>query len=295
LLLGETGVGKEFYARAIHDGSPRRHLPMVCVNCAALPATLIESALFGHERGAFTGALVRQLGRFEAANGSTLFLDEIGDLPLETQVKLLRVLQEQTIERLGSTASIKLDLRIIAATNRDLQQAVVNNAFREDLYYRLNVFPITVPPLRQRTSDLPGLVWTFVDKFAPVMGKNIHGIARRSLVEMQQYLWPGNVRELSNLIEREMILAQGPTLVPTVPQLRSQSSKVGSERLVDVQREHIMTVVSSSGWRIRGKYGAAERLGLKPTTLETQMRRLGIKRPQSRSAPISFDGGARHG
>jgi formate hydrogenlyase transcriptional activator len=285
LLLGETGVGKEVFAQAIHDASPRRHLPMVRVNCAAIPATLIERELFGHERGAFTGALGRQIGRFEAAQGSTLFLDEIGELPLETQVKLLRVLEDRTIERLGSPQPIKVDMRIIAATNRDLEQAVARNAFREDLYYRLNVFPMTVPPLRERPDDIPPLTWTFIDQLSRRAGKQIDAIASRSLAELQRYPWPGNVRELRNLIEREIILAQGTTLKPAAPRIRPGTGRGVSTRLVDIQSEHIQSVLDSCGWRIRGESGAAERLGLKPSTLEDRMAKLGIARNRAAHRP----------
>jgi Sigma-54 interaction domain len=220
LLLGETGVGKEMFAEAIHSASHRRRHPMIRVSCAAIPTSLIERELFGHERGAFTGAWACQIGRFEAAHGSTIFLDEIGELPLEMQVKLLRVLQERCFERLGGNGSIKVDVRIIAATNRDLDEAVRNHAFREDLFYRLNVFPITIPPLRERAGDIPGLVWRFVDELSPALGKQIEGISGQSFPEFQRYRWPGNVRELRNVIERELILAQGPTLTPTVPLAR---------------------------------------------------------------------------
>jgi formate hydrogenlyase transcriptional activator len=216
LLLGETGVGKEVFARAIHEASPRGRRPMICVNCAAMPATLIERELFGHEQGAFTDARTRQIGRFEAAHQSTLFLDEIGDLPLEMQAKLLRVLEERTIERLGSHTPIKVDVRIIAATNRDLERAMMNKTFREDLFYRLNVFPITVPPLRERPADILPLVWAFVDELSGPFGRKIDSISSRSLFELQRYSWPGNVRELRNLIEREMIMVQGSTLTPAV-------------------------------------------------------------------------------
>ena len=285
LLLGETGVGKEVFAQAIHDASPRRHLPMVRVNCAAIPATLIERELFGHERGAFTGASGRQIGRFEAAQGSTLFLDEIGELPLETQVKLLRVLEDRTIERLGSPQPIKVDMRIIAATNRDLEQAVARNAFREDLFYRLNVFPMTVPPLRERTEDIAPLTWTFIDELSRRAGKRIDAISSRSLAELQRYPWPGNVRELRNLIEREIILAQGTTLKPAAPRIRPGAGRGVSTRLVDIQSEHIQSVLDSCGWRIRGESGAAERLGLKPSTLEDRMAKLGIARNRATYRP----------
>jgi formate hydrogenlyase transcriptional activator len=217
LLLGETGVGKEVFAEAIHDLSPRRQRQMIRVNCAAMPTALIESALFGHERGAFTDALARQIGRFEAANQSTLFLDEIGELPGHIQVKLLRVLQERVFERLGSPQSIKVDVRIIAATNRNLEQAVADGAFREDLYYRLNVFPVAIPPLRDRVEDIPGLVWEFVDEFSQAFGKPIESVSKESMKQLQQHPWPGNVRELRNIIERAVIVATGPRLVVEVP------------------------------------------------------------------------------
>ncbi len=278
LLLGETGVGKEVFAQAIHQASPRRRLSMVRVNCAAIPQPLIERELFGHERGAFTDAWSRQIGRFEAANGSTLFLDEIGELPLEMQVKLLRVLQERTIERLGSHQSIKVDIRIVAASNRDLEQAVRDHRFREDLFYRLNVFPITIPPLRERIDDIPALVWTFVDELSRSFGKQIDAISNRSLVELQRYPWPGNVRELRNLIEREMVIAKGSCLKPTVAPVKPSMPAIGSTRLIDVQIEHIKSVLEVCGWRVRGLDGAAQRLGVKPTTLESRMARLGIAR-----------------
>jgi formate hydrogenlyase transcriptional activator len=284
LLLGETGVGKEMFAEAIHQSSPRQRRQMIRVNCAAMPATLIERELFGHERGAFTDAWTRQIGRFEAAHQSTLFLDEIGELPLEMQAKLLRVLEARTIERLGSSSSIKVDVRIIAATNRDLEQAVKDGTFREDLFYRLNVFPITIPPLRERVEDIPALVWAFVDELSAAFGRTIDWISNRSLQELQRYPWPGNVRELRNLIERELIAAQGQVLTPRVPQ--PAAGRTGSARLVDVQTEHIRAVLESCGWRIRGASGAAQRLGIKPTTLESRMARLGIAR-NAAASPLS--------
>ena len=284
LLLGETGVGKEIFAEAIHQASPRRHLPLVRLSCAAIPATLIERELFGHERGAFTDALARHIGRFEAANGSTLFLDEIGELPLEMQVKLLRVLQERTIERLGGTRSIKLDVRIVAATNRNLEEAIAAREFREDLFYRLNVFPITIPPLRARVDDIRSLVWAFIDELSPSFGKRIDAISRRSLEDLERYPWPGNVRELRNVIERELILAQGSTLLPTPPPARQMPIGRDVVRLDEAQTTHIRGVLDSCGWRIRGSNGAAERLGVKPTTLESQMARLGIVRNNHRVA-----------
>ncbi|HJZ76989.1 MAG TPA: sigma 54-interacting transcriptional regulator [Vicinamibacterales bacterium] len=284
LLLGETGAGKEVFAQAIHNLSPRQRRAMIRVSCAAIPVALIESELFGRERGAFTGALSRQIGRFEAANGSTIFLDEIGDLPLEIQVKLLRVLQERTVERLGGNQSMKVDVRVIAATNRDLEQAVANNTFREDLFYRLNVFPITIPPLRERIDDIPSLVWTFVDEFSRAFGKKIDSISKESIAALQRYSWPGNVRELRNVIEREMIVATGPTLVISPPRPVSTQRRAASSRLVDIEVEHITSVLESCRWRVRGAGGAAERLGVKPTTLESRMARLGISRDKQKSA-----------
>ena len=219
LLLGETGTGKEVMAQAIHDLSPRRQRRMIGVSCAAIPTTLVESELFGREKGAYTGAFSRQLGRFEAAHQSTLFLDEIGDLPMAIQVKLLRVLEERVIERLGSAQPVKVDVRIIAATNRNLEDAVRDKTFREDLYYRLHVFPVVVPPLRERVEDIPRLVWTFIDEFAESFGKIIESISEESLRELQSYRWPGNVRELRNVIERAVITATGPQLVVAAPRL----------------------------------------------------------------------------
>jgi transcriptional regulator with GAF, ATPase, and Fis domain len=278
LLLGETGSGKEVFAQAIHDLSPRHHRPMVKLNCAAIPSALIESELFGRERGAFTGALSRQAGRFEAANHSTLFLDEIGDLPIDTQVKLLRVLQQRVFERLGSHQSIKVDVRIIAATNRDLEKAVQDKTFREDLYYRLNVFPIVVPPLRERVEDIPALVWAFVDEFSRAFGKPIDSLSRESMQELQRYAWPGNIRELRNVVERAVILANGRHLQVTVPTPPSPPPPPASMVLMDLEVAHIRAVLERSNWRVRGAGGAAERLGLKPTTLESRMAKLGIRR-----------------
>jgi transcriptional regulator with GAF, ATPase, and Fis domain len=283
LLLGETGVGKEVFAQAIHNLSPRQRRPMIKVSCAAIPAALIESELFGRERGAFTGALSRQIGRFEAANGSTIFLDEIGDLPLDIQVKLLRVIQERTVERLGGNESMKVDVRIIAATNRNLEQAVAGGTFREDLFYRLNVFPVAIPPLRERIEDIPSLVWTFVDEFSRAFGKRIDTISKDSLSALQRYNWPGNVRELRNVIEREMIIATGPTLTISAPRPLPSQRRTTSTKLVDVEVEHIRSVLDACSWRVRGAGGAAERLGVKPTTLESRMARLGIVR-EKRSA-----------
>jgi transcriptional regulator with GAF, ATPase, and Fis domain len=280
LLMGETGTGKELFATQIHELSGRRARPMVRVNCAAIPATLIESELFGREKGAFTGALARQAGRFELADHSTIFLDEIGDLPLEVQVKLLRVLEERQIERLGSPRSIHVDARIVAATHRNLEQRIGNGTFREDLFYRLNVFPIVVPPLRERVEDIPLLVWRFVDEFAKAFGKPIDEIPQENMLALQRYAWPGNVRELRNLVERAMIGATSGRLTIGVPAATASTAKL-STNLADVEREHIRTVLELCGWRIRGTGGAADRLALRPTTLETRMAKLGLTRPKS--------------
>ncbi len=280
LLLGETGAGKEVFAQAIHELSPRHNRHMVRVSCAAIPPALIESELFGRERGAYTGALSRQIGRFEAANQSTLFLDEIGELPLEVQVKLLRVLQERVIERLGSTQQLKIDVRIITATNRNLEQAVADGTFREDLFYRLNVFPIVVPALRERIEDIPGLVWAFIDEFSSLFGKRIESVSKDSLRDMQGYSWPGNVRELRNVIERAVILATGPHLVLQAPKPSVRAAQT-AQTLEALEIRHIRSVLESTNWRVRGRGGAAERLGLKPTTLESRMARLGITRKKA--------------
>jgi transcriptional regulator with GAF, ATPase, and Fis domain len=280
LLLGETGTGKERFAVRIHELSARRGRPMVRVNCAAIPATLVESELFGRERGAFTDALSRQIGRFEMADGSTIFLDEIGDLPTEVQVKLLRVLEERQIERLGSPQRIPVNVRIIAATHRDLEASVADGKFREDLFYRLNVFPIRVPPLRDRLEDIPALVRHFVDELSETRGKRVQAISQSALDALQRHTWPGNIRELRNAVERAMVMSDGSRLNIAIPASRPASA-VRSERLVDVQREHIRSVLESVRWRIRGAGGAAERLGLRPTTLETRMARLGLFRPRA--------------
>jgi transcriptional regulator with GAF, ATPase, and Fis domain len=279
--MGETGTGKEVMAQAIHDLSPRQQRQMIRVSCAAIPTALIESELFGRERGAYTGALSRQIGRFEAAHESTLFLDEIGELPMEVQVKLLRALQERVIERLGSTNSIKIDVRIIAATNRNLEEAVRNKTFREDLFYRLNVFPINVPPLRDRVEDIPTLVWQFIDEFSTTLGKPIDSLSNDSLRELKRYPWPGNVRELRNVIERAVILATDRHLVVSVPRSVSRPQAQPCMTLNAMEVEHIRGVLDSTEWRIRGIGGAAERLGLKPTTLESRMARLGITRKRA--------------
>jgi PAS domain S-box-containing protein len=279
LLLGETGTGKELFATQIHMLSHRRERTMVRVNCSAIPSTLMESELFGRERGAFTGALTRQVGRFELADRSTIFLDEIGDLSADVQVKLLRVLEERQIERLGSPKPISIDTRIVAATHRDLERQIGEHTFREDLYYRLNVFPIQVPPLRERVEDIPLLVWRFVDEFSRAFGKRIESIPPDNLAALQRYPWPGNIRELRNVVERAMIVATGPKLTIGLP-AAARGAEKHSTRLTDVERKHIRTVLESTGWRIRGTGGAAERLGLRPTTLETRIAKLGLSRPK---------------
>jgi formate hydrogenlyase transcriptional activator len=282
LILGETGTGKELMARAIHNMSRRSGRPMVVVNCAAMPSALVESELFGRDKGAYTGALTEQAGRFELANGSTVFLDEVGELPPETQAKLLRVLQEGQFERLGSNKTITVDVRVIAATNRDLDRAVADGTFRQDLFYRLNVFPITIPPLRERTEDIPPLVWAFVNEFKETMGKRIESVSRKSLEALQRYPWPGNVRELRNIIERAMIRSTGRTLHVPAP---SQAAHPMHDNLTleEVERRHLTDILERTGWRVSGKNGAAETLGLKPTTLESKLARLGIKRPDRES------------
>ena len=279
LLLGETGTGKELFASYVHEQSQRRGRPMIRVNCAAIPTTLIESELFGREKGAFTGALARQIGRFELADHSTIFLDEIGDLSGEVQVKLLRVLEEREIERLGSPKTIRIDTRIVAATHRNLEQLVAAGTFREDLYYRLNVFPISVPPLRERAEDIPLLVWRFVDEFSKSFGRRLEGISRENMTALERYPWPGNIRELRNIVERAMITSQGSRLKIAVP-ASATAPAPRSSKLTDVEREHIRSILESTRWRIRGSGGAADRLGLRPTTLETRMAKLGLTRPK---------------
>jgi transcriptional regulator with GAF, ATPase, and Fis domain len=280
LILGETGTGKELLARAIHNLSFRKDKVMVKVNCAALPSSLVEAELFGREKGAYTGALSRELGRFEIADGSTILLDEIAELSLELQAKLLRVLQDGEFERLGSSKTHKVDVRVLAATNRDLIKAVENKEFREDLFYRLNVFPIEVPPLRDRVEDIPQLVWAFVQEFSETMGKSIESIPVTAMDSLKAHKWPGNVREVRNIIERAMIVSNGPMLEI---ELQERAVTAGeSKRLADVEREHIQAVVQATGWRIRGVGGAAEILGLKATTLEARMKKLGLQRSSTR-------------
>jgi len=283
LLLGATGTGKERFATFIHQTSARRGRAMVRVNCSAIPSSLIESELFGREKGAYTGALSKQIGRFELAHGSTLFLDEIGELPLDVQVKLLRVLQEHTIERLGSPRPVPVDVRIIAASNRDLERAIQEGQFRSDLFYRLNVFPIVVPPLRDRRDDIPQLVATLVDEIGAAMGKRFNAVAKNSLELLQRYDWPGNVRELRNVLERAMILSPGPILrvdLPGMPSLGFESkAHASTDSLEDVERAHILRVLDDVGWRVRGADSASVRLAMKPSTLRSRMKKLGIVRP----------------
>jgi transcriptional regulator with GAF, ATPase, and Fis domain len=277
LLLGETGTGKELLARAIHSLSLRKNRPLVTVNCASLPPTLIESELFGREKGAYTGALTRMIGRFELADGSTIFLDEIGELPFDLQTKLLRVLEDGTFERLGSTKPLHVNVRIIAATNRDIVQEVKDGRFRQDLFYRLNVFPLVLPPLRERPEDIPLLVRAVVKEFQKRMGKEIESIPKRTMQALQSYSWPGNVRELRNVIEHAMILTKGKTLDIHVPKrVSSEIDAPGS--LEELERGHIVAVLEKSGWRVAGQGGAAEVLGLERTTLQSKMKKLGIKR-----------------
>jgi formate hydrogenlyase transcriptional activator len=277
LLLGETGTGKELIAHAIHDAGARRHQHFVPVNCAAIPATLLESELFGHERGAFTGAVTQTVGRFQAADRGTLFLDEVGDLPLELQPKLLRALQERQIERLGSGGrAMSVDVRVIAATNQDLQEMVDQRAFRADLFYRLNVFPIRVPPLRERLEDIPLLVDHFVRRFAAHQGKRIERVPTDVIAALENHSWPGNVRELQNVIERAVIVSTGPTLRLGGPERRLAPAATASRTLAQVEREHIVATLQATNWVLGGWDGAAARLGLSRTTLISRMQRLGI-------------------
>ena len=287
LILGESGTGKELLARAVHNSSERADRPLVKVNCAALPANLIESELFGHEKGAFTGALMRKIGRFELADKGTIFLDEIGDLPLELQSKLLRILQEGEFERLGNPSTIRVDVRIIAATNRQLEQAVKAGEFREDLYYRLNVFPIESPPLRDRKEDIPLLANHFLQKFTVKTGKPINGVSNEVMTKLQSYHWPGNVRELENVMERGVILAHGTTLgVEDIPERQGAPPKPSpsaapdlgvSATLEEVERAHILRVLQETKNVIEGANGAARILGLRPSTLRSRLQKLGIK------------------
>ena len=280
LLLGETGTGKELLARALHAGSDRSKRALVTVNCTTSPAGLLESEWFGHEKGAFTGAMTQKVGRFELAHQGTLFLDEIGDVPLELQSKLLRVLQEGEIERLGSTRTIRVDFRLIAATNRNLEEMVSKREFRPDLYYRLNVFPVRVPPLRERPEDIPALVRYFTQRYAKRLRKSIDSIARESLDLLCRWPWPGNVRELQNVIERAVILCRGPVLTVSRTEFETTAPVTTTAvTLEDAEREHILRALADTNWVIGGPRGAAARLGLKRTSLVSTMRRLHIVRP----------------
>jgi formate hydrogenlyase transcriptional activator len=283
LLLGETGTGKELVARAIHNRSRRRNRTLVKLNCAAIPSGLLESELFGHERGAFTGAVTQKVGRLELADQGSLFLDEIGDIPLELQPKLLRVLQEQEFERLGSTRTKKVDVRIVAATHCDLEAMILEKQFRSDLYYRLNVFPICIPPLRERPEDIPLLVRHFVQEAARRMNKTIDAIPSATMEALSQYRWPGNIRELENVIERAVILSPSSVLRVPLGDLRSRISPGhGSGKphtIADVEREHIRAVLKETRWVLSGPRGAATRLGLNRSTLYFRMKKLGIVRP----------------
>lgn len=280
LVLGETGTGKELIARSIHALSLRKNRALVKVNCATLPANLIESELFGHEKGAFTGSHSRHLGRFEVANGATLFLDEIGELPLELQAKLLRAIQDGEFERLGSSRTIKVDTRIIVATNRNLEEEVCKGGFREDLWYRLNVFPITVPPLRDRKEDIPLLVDFYVKKISKRMGKTIAFIPENAMNALQNYHWPGNIRELENVLERAVINSSGPKL-RLVDELKKpyKDSSISQKTLEAVERDHIVWVLEQTRWKVSGKNSAAEILGLNRSTLRARMRKFDIRKP----------------
>jgi transcriptional regulator with GAF, ATPase, and Fis domain len=293
LITGETGTGKELVARALHSRSPRRSRPLVKVNCGAISAGLVESELFGHTKGAFTGALSKRVGRFELADGGTLFLDEVGELPLDTQVKLLRALQEQEFEPVGSSQTVRVDVRIIAATNRDLEQAVRDGRFRSDLFYRLNVVPLRVPPLRERRTDISALALYFLQRSAKKAGKPIGGIATATLDRLVRYDWPGNVRELENLVERGVVLSSGPTLdldahllssPPVIPKTAPTSAppvrSEDSSALEDVERAHFLAVLERTGWVVEGAHGAAQLLNLTPSTTRSRMKKLGIRREQ---------------
>jgi formate hydrogenlyase transcriptional activator len=279
LIQGETGTGKEVIARAIHDSGPRHKGPFVGLNCAAIPGALLESELFGHERGAFTGAVAQTIGRFQAAHGGTLFLDEIGDLPLELQPKLLRVLQEQQYERLGSSRTLHADVRVIAATNQDLSQMVEEKTFRADLYYRLSVFPIRLPSLRERKEDIPSLVRHFVQRYSRQMGKSIDEVPDRVMEILRSHHWPGNIRELQNFVERSVIMTQGNVLSPRISELKllmQETASAPTQTLSDAERAHILGILKETNWVVGGRDGAAVRLGLPRTTLISRMQKLGI-------------------
>ena len=284
LIQGETGTGKELVAQAIHNLSARRNAPLVKLNCAAIPAGLLESELFGHERGAFTGALTQRIGRFEMANGGTLFLDEIGDMALELQAKLLRVLQEQEFERLGSTRTTRVNVRVVTATHRDLDQMVENKEFRADLFYRLSVFPVSLPPLRSRREDIPALVRHFIGKYSERMNKSIEVIPPETMAAIVACDWPGNVRQLQNFIEHGVIVSGGSVFQPALNQLRPERSGISAngkvpnvKTLEDATRDHVLQTLEETKWVVGGRHGAAARLGIARTTLIAKMRRLGIE------------------
>jgi formate hydrogenlyase transcriptional activator len=289
LLLGETGTGKELFARAIHSLSARGDRQLVRADCALIPSGLLESELFGHERGAFTGAVARNIGRIELANKGTLFLDEVGDIPLELQSKLLRALQEREFERLGSSQTIRVDFRLVAATNRNLSEMVTNGQFRRDLYYRLSVFPIEIPPLRDRAEDIPILVWHFVKRYERQMNKQIDQILPEDMEALMNHGWPGNVRELQNVVERSMVVSSGSVLSLSRPtELKRSDSSAVMRTLAEAERDHILQALRNADWVLGGPHGAAVRLGVKRTTLLYKMRRLGIDRlPDERPAAKS--------
>jgi len=280
LIQGETGTGKELIARAVHDSSSRFARPFIKLNCAAIPFDLLESELFGHERGAFTGAIAQKIGRFELADKGTLFLDEVGDIPPGLQPKLLRVLQEQEFERLGSTRTHRVDVRLVAATNRNLAEMVKRNEFRSDLYYRLNVFPISLPPLRERREDIPALVTHFVELYGRRMGKQIEHIPPDTMSKLIAYQWPGNIRELQNFIERSVIVTSGDVLQPPLTSLNSATAaeSTGAITMEDAERDHILKTLEHTRWVVSGPNGAAARLGIKRSTLYFRMQKLGISR-----------------
>ncbi|MBI4718523.1 MAG: sigma 54-interacting transcriptional regulator [Planctomycetes bacterium] len=290
LITGETGTGKELVARAIHSASQRRDKPLIKLNCAALPTSLVESELFGHEKGAFSGAIAKRVGRFELAHGGTIFLDEIGEVPIDVQAKLLRVLQEREFERVGGNTPIRADVRVIAATNRNLEQAVASRSFREDLYYRLNVFPLHVPPVRERREDIPLLTQFLIGRYAARVGKTIEGVSRSTMERFMAYPWPGNVREMENLLERAVILATEPTLeidpgsAPAPPGAAAAARGAPRLSLEDIEREHILSVLKQTNWVIDGPRGAAGLLNLHPNTLRSRLKKLGIARPSHDSS-----------
>jgi formate hydrogenlyase transcriptional activator len=282
LIRGETGTGKELLARAVHDRSKRKDRALVKVNCGSIPSGLVESEIFGHEKGAFTGAIQQRIGRFELANGGTIFLDEVTELPLDTQVKLLRVLQEGEFERVGSSKTIKVDVRVIAASNRDLNEVVRKGSFRADLYYRLNVFPLESPSLRERKSDIPLLVNFFLSRFGKKLGKDVRGVAQKSMESLTSYSWPGNVRELQNVIERALVLARGPVVHIDDSLLQSETGAAevsAIDTLENNERSHILRALEKTNWVIHGKKGAAELLGINPSTLRSRLEKLAIKKP----------------